>query len=645
MMRLAQLCTAITVFGLASRHVSGQVDVGPTVHVSTALPTTTHDEVSLGTDPTDPQRLVACSIVDTPLFSGQHGNRTVVYTSFDGGRTWALGTRSTLEASDPSCVYGPDGAAYFASIGSDKDIGGALELRRSTDGGHTWGLPLLSKGGDRPWLAMDPAHGGKAGALYVVDQERLDALQPDSLHGLMGLYLRRSIDGGETWSALAIRLQMGGSVKPGSEASPSRAVVLSDGTVMVLYEGFERSSTVMPVRAGMESRGFAYYVTSSTDSGRTLSEGVKIARYVQFYGGSAATPGGLATLAADVGRRSSFPNRLYAAWADVRSGRSEIYFSYSTDKGRTWTPPRVVSDDSAWPAPKTGPDNELPTLAVNANGAVGLMWYDRRDNSDNLGFYPRFRASLDGGDTWSPSVRLTDQPDRFVQPDGTQLATEVTQPGDVGELAEPDEDSGARARRVGPLSVHVRNFEWIANGHTAGLEADARGVFHPLWVDNRTGVKQVYTTAVTVSGPVVRNGAGTLAGLVDLTPAVTVNLTPAAYDSVTHVVTLRARLHNTSRDTLRGPFVMRALQVTSELGSPRVLNADNNKAIEGATWQFGSSVGSMLPPGATTGERELKFQLIPQVAPQRGNGRVVLKSELITIDARVLGGPASGRAP
>jgi hypothetical protein len=38
-------------------------------------------------------------------------------------------------------------------------------------------------------------------------------------------------------------------------------------------------------------------------------------------------------------------------------------------------------------------------------------------------------------------------------------------------------------------------------GDTAGLAADAAGVFHPVWVDNHTGVPQVWTSAITVVRP------------------------------------------------------------------------------------------------------------------------------------------------
>jgi hypothetical protein len=101
----------------------------------------------------------------------------------------------------------------------------------------------------------------------------------------------------------------------------------------------------------------------------------------------------------------------------------------------------------------------MPMLAVNKNGVVGICWYDRRDNSDNLGYWVRFSASLDGGASWIPSARVS-----------------------------------THANVVNP-SERDNHFH---GGDTAGLAADADGVFHPLWIDNRTGVHQMWTTTVKV---------------------------------------------------------------------------------------------------------------------------------------------------
>jgi len=98
----------------------------------------------------------------------------------------------------------------------------------------------------------------------------------------------------------------------------------------------------------------------------------------------------------------------------------------------------------------------MPVVAVNRRGVVGVSWYDRRDNADNLGYYVMFAASVDGGRTWLPSVRVS-------------------------------------------AAAHVADDDTRKNsGDTAGLAADADGVFHPVWIDNRTGIPQMWTTTVTI---------------------------------------------------------------------------------------------------------------------------------------------------
>ena len=103
----------------------------------------------------------------------------------------------------------------------------------------------------------------------------------------------------------------------------------------------------------------------------------------------------------------------------------------------------------------------MATIAVNGAGVVGVLWYDRREFPAAEGYRPRFAASLDGGASWSPSVAVSTAPN-------------------------------ARAAQQGP--------DYLPNGgDTAGLAAAADGRFHALWIDNRTGVQQVWTAAITVT--------------------------------------------------------------------------------------------------------------------------------------------------
>jgi hypothetical protein len=178
---------------------------------------------------------------------------------------------------------------------------------------------------------------------------------------------------------------------------------------------------------------------------------------------------------------SRFKDRLYVVWPDRRSGHTQIFFASSSNAGATWTPPRPIDDN----APNSTTDHFMANVAVNRAGIVGVMWYDRRDHPDNLGWDVRFSASLDGGATFLPSVKISERANTF--PPGASLARSRTD-ASTGDSAALQRATVAAARE---------SFKYMG-GDTAGLAADASGAFHPVWVDNRTGVPQVWTAKVVV---------------------------------------------------------------------------------------------------------------------------------------------------
>ena len=148
--------------------------------------------------------------------------------------------------------------------------------------------------------------------------------------------------------------------------------------------------------------------------GDSISEAVKIDDFFMAWGSEdrGTSTLGMPTIAVDSGD-GPFRDRLYVTWADERNGRSEVRLSYSADKGATWSKSNVIDDVSGPPDYKKAPDNFLPTVAVNRAGVVLVMWYDRRDSPDGLGWYVRTRASVDGGETWLPSVRVSEKANTF----------------------------------------------------------------------------------------------------------------------------------------------------------------------------------------------------------------------------------------
>ena len=189
---------------------------------------------------------------------------------------------------------------------------------------------------------------------------------------------------------------------------PANAVINPDGTFVALAALLDAAKLNM--FKGRSDAGSApdldgvLGVMRSSDEGKTLQPMAPIADVYYDWRVPAIVDGG----AGRRPKRRAVSGRLYAVWPDARfDRRTQILLASSSDEGRTWSAPRVVSDDG--PALRMGdrPNHFMPMVAVNRGGIVAVSWYDRRDNPDNLGYWPRFSASLDGGATWLPSVRVS----------------------------------------------------------------------------------------------------------------------------------------------------------------------------------------------------------------------------------------------
>src|SRR6266850_700 len=105
----------------------------------------------------------------------------------------------------------------------------------------------------------------------------------------------------------------------------------------------------------------------------------------------------------------------------------------------------------------------------------------------------------------------------------------------------------------------------MAGGRTAGMAADTNGVLHPFWVDNRTGVSQIWTAPVVVKGSVAKNGSSDLAKLDDISASAFLELTNCGSERASNLVYCTARVKNTSKETLTGPLKLRVIALKSEL--------------------------------------------------------------------------------
>ncbi len=445
-----------------------QITVGPNVQVSKARPDAYHREVVIAADPNHADRLIACAMFAAP----EDAINTASYVSFDGGRTWSAGAVAPEHfADDPTAVYGTDGTVYFIAKTetiyprhgtSDSD---ALFLYRSRDGGKTWD-PAVNRmlANDRPFMAVDHTQGKNRGNIYIGFNEHIHG--EESAHRPGDTTHPHTMDDFRNTVRLITLTNRGDNLKyvydralmnqgGGRLASPgvSATQVLADGTVALLVNHAQRSADAKGPTGKPREESAWLELMLSTDGGMTLDPATKIVDTHSTYN-LANSRGVTGDMAVDTG--THFKDRMYVVWADTATGHARILFTQSSDRGLHWSTPKAIDGVDA-----ASGDDFMPQVAVNKDGIVGAQWYDRRENPDNKGYYVRFTASRDGGETWLPSVRVSTEPN--VAPEKPAAGFSLT------------------------------------GGDTAGITADSQGVFHAAWIDNRTGVQQVWTATVRVN--------------------------------------------------------------------------------------------------------------------------------------------------
>jgi hypothetical protein len=622
---LATVACALVCTVLPLRNAAAQITVGRNVQVTSADPASTFGEVMLSAHPTDSTRLLGCGI---RYVTGENKRETVLYRSSDRGASWrrVFDTGHFPDSSDPACSFGAGDLAFHTALAQGEELpdSSAIGSYRSTDGGRTWrrtaGLWSTMGALDRQSITVDTASASPyRGRVYVNGTSAVPSLHGTIESATWGTALYVSTDSGQTYRQPILR-----GTTTGYILGMGNSVVLSDGTLVSVF-GDLRENTPRELRKNTKNHPNAdLKVVISSDGGDRFGPAVTVSDWYMPFG----TPYGSSSpyVAADP-RSAAFKDRIYAVFTDERSGRPEVLVSRSSNRGRTWSKPLPVSDDRAAIDPAKGPRNYMPVVAVNKDGVVGVMWYRAAHPEGDPGWEVRFAASCDGGETWTASVPVSAQPARYD-------AKAVVYAAAYRNIWEPD-----TAALEGPVNVdilaQVRQFE---GGDYAGLAADAGGVFHAFWVDNRTRYSQIWTAPVAVPGRAVKHGSPELAALDDVSSRVRLDVTDTRFDRARNDVTVSATLKNVGTDTLRGPVKVRVLQLRSELGVPTVVGADNGVAVAGAVWDFTATFAAAgLAPNAVSAAKRLTFHLT-DVRPFLQEGE--WKAQLVNFDARVFGKPS-----
>jgi hypothetical protein len=369
-------------------------------------------------NPTNPNNIVALWIAHD--FAG-----TVASVTFDRGTTWqnvaipgVADCTGGTGGGDPWLAFAPNGVLYAESFANP----GSTDISRSIDGGLTWGSPinvsstsvnLFTGGPDRGSVTADP---GNANLVYA-------AWNTGLFGGTATVQFARTTDGGQTWEPNRVIY----TAPAGNLIWNAKVEALPDGTLVCLFTELILTGTVKNVPQFND----ALSVMRSTDKGQTWSAPTKVLAQMprsdtnqpqdQVWWAGVTDPDngiGIGTIA--MGHSTAVDPRsgnLYAVWKDARFSGGQydsIAFSRSTDGGVTWSDPIQVNqtptnipalDRQAW----------HPTVAVAADGTIGVSYYDLRFNDANPGARtdywfiqcPSGRSSTDPA-SWTNETRLTD---------------------------------------------------------------------------------------------------------------------------------------------------------------------------------------------------------------------------------------------
>lgn len=428
------------------------IKVGTTVPVSGDRPTTPHIEPHVAVHPANPDHLVgaAVTVMDSTVIS--------LFVSVDGGQSWSrtLFPRCWL---DPWITFGADDTVFFACLENKDRV--AVLVYRSADGGRTWneptevpfetgawaGTPAIREvsGYDHESMVFDRTEGPYQGTLYMV---AFQAVRMANEAFFASPVFLKSTDAGRSF-APPVRI-----IASNVWANTMNPVVFSDGSVGFAFYDFavDLGDSMRPLRTKRISW------VRSDDGGRSFT--------VPYLVAETTETSTLPLLAVDPSE-GPFQDRLYLAVDDVRAGKAGVYLFFSEDEGEQWSEAVRITD-----VEHPDPIFANPAVTVGTDGVVGVAWYDGRHATDGACWDLYFSASLDGGETFLPNVRVSEE----------TACSNV--PGNVVERGGGERFDVAR--------------RWPSGGDYFGLVVLPGGAFQLLWADSRTGVYQLWTARIDV---------------------------------------------------------------------------------------------------------------------------------------------------
>ena len=369
------------------------------------------EEPSVAVNPVRPGNIVAAWI------QGPFQN-IVAAASFDGGQSWqrvpvpltTCAGGQFLIAGDVWLSFAPDGILYGIALAGNALSSVVPEVLKSADGGLHWtasvppGSSSVDPPADHPSVTADPFNASFVYAIWDGSK---------APHTGAAVF-SRTTDGGSTWEPARALVEMASQ----SFIQFSQILVLPNGALVDLYEVYVQQPNGPITQTTLQ-------LLRSTDHGQSWSTPVNAVAMTPLY----RPDGETLVIDPETGQFIQDPTNpsfsvdmqngnLYAVWEDGRFSNfqyNDIAFTMSADGGASWSTPIRVNQ-TPLDIPAANRQSFLPSVAVAANGTIGVSYYDFRFNDPNPGLrtdrwlvrcHPGPNSTATDPACWTNEARLT----------------------------------------------------------------------------------------------------------------------------------------------------------------------------------------------------------------------------------------------
>ena len=297
--------------------------------------------------------------------------------SHDAGNSWTFpgSIQAGTFRSDPVLSADQNGVIYYYSLSTLTSV----EMFRSVDNGVTWIGGVFGFGGDKQWMGVDTS--GLSGNIHAIWNSQFSCCAA-------GTDETRSIDGGLSfegpWS-MPIKTKWG------------TVDIGRDGELYVTGSDLDTGNN--PAHYIM--RADNAFNTSEVPS-FDLAQGIDLGG--STVAGGTPNPQGLLGQVWVAVDRSTGPTRgyVYVLGAVDPPGADpvDIHLIRSEDQGQTWTAPVRINDDP----PTSNAWQWFGALSVAPDGRLDVTWYDTRNDGSGVNSEVYYSYSTDQGDTWSANL-------------------------------------------------------------------------------------------------------------------------------------------------------------------------------------------------------------------------------------------------